>query len=79
VLLVFVAMGTSYVQVHERRAVVLNRDVPLRTSPDEAAVPDTTLPAGAMLEVRTRRTEWVQVRLLNRTVGWMPARALGDV
>lgn len=78
-LLVGVAMGTSYVQAHEQRAVVLNQDVPLRTSPDETAAPDTTLPSGAMLEVRVRRTEWTRVRLSDRTDGWVPVRTLGDV
>lgn len=76
-LLIVVAMGTSYVQAQEQHAVVMSGDVPLRTAPDEAVAPDTTLPAGAMLEVRARRTAWTRVRLPDRTAGWVPARALG--
>lgn len=78
-LLIVVAMGTSYVQEQEQRAVVMSGDVPLRTAPDDAAAPDTTLPAGAMLEVQARQTEWVRVHLRDRTAGWVPARALDDV
>ncbi len=78
-LLIVVALGTSYVQSHERRAVVLTENVPLRAAPAEAAASDTTLPAGGMLEVQARRPEWTRVRLPDRTDGWVPARALGDV
>lgn len=73
------AMGTSYIQAHEQRAVVLKADVPLRAAPDEAAASDTTLPSGAVLEIQARRTEWVQVRLRDRTVGWMLGSSLGEV
>lgn len=78
-LLVVVALGTSYVQDRERRAVVLEKNVPLRAVPEEAAAPDTTLPAGGMLEVQARRPEWARVRLPDRTDGWVPLRAIGDV
>lgn len=78
-LLIVVAMGTSYVQEQEQHAVVLNGDVPLRTAPDDAAASDTTLPAGAMLEVRARQSGWTRVRLADRTAGWVPARVLGEV
>jgi tetratricopeptide (TPR) repeat protein len=78
-LLVVVALSTSYVQDRERRAVVLGANVPLRAAPEEAAAPDTTLPAGGMLEVQARRPEWARVRLPDRTDGWVPVRAIGDV
>lgn len=78
-LLIVVALGTSYVQDRERRAVVLRENVPLRAAPEEAAASDTTLPAGGMVEVQARRTGWTRVRLPDRTDGWVPARAIGDV
>jgi tetratricopeptide (TPR) repeat protein len=78
-LLIVVALGTSFVQDRERRAVVLKENVPLRTAPEEAAPPDTTLPAGGMLEVQARSPEWARVRLPDRTDGWVPVRAIGDV
>jgi tetratricopeptide (TPR) repeat protein len=78
-LLIVVALGTSYVQDRERRAVVLEENAPLRAMPDGATAPDTTLPAGGMLEVQARRPDWIRVRLPDQTGGWVPTRAIGDV
>lgn len=78
-LLIIVALGTSYVQARDRRAVVMSESVPVRPVPDDTAASDTTLKEGAMLEIRARRNEWTRVRLRDGTAGWMPARALGEV
>lgn len=78
-LLVVVALGTSYVQAHERRAVVMAESVALRETPNETAGPDTTIGAGAMVEIQARRGDWSRVRLRNRSAGWVPTRALGEV
>lgn len=78
-LLVVMALGTSYVQTHERRSVVMSEKVPLREDSAERAVSDTTLKEGSMLEVRGRRDGWVRVRLRDQTVGWVPAREMGEV
>lgn len=77
--LVAVALGTSYVQAHERRAVVMPASVPLRTAPDDTAVPDTTIEAGTMLEIRVQKENWIRVRLRDQTDGWVPAGAVGSV
>mgnify|MGYP006288774085 CR=1 FL=1 len=78
-LLVAVALGTSFLQSQEQRTVVVATQASLRTAPTPTAVSDTTLPEGAMLAVQGRRAQWTQVRLANGTVGWVPARALGDI
>jgi len=78
-LLVVVALGASYVQAHDQRAVVVTGDASLRGAPNATAPPDTTLSEGAMVEIRARRTEWIQVRLGNRTEGWVSAQALEEV
>ncbi len=78
-LLVTSAMGISYVQSLDRRAVVVATEAPLRAGPAAEAVPDTTLPEGVLLEVRTRQEQWQEVRMADGTTGWVPAEALGDV
>jgi tetratricopeptide (TPR) repeat protein len=78
-LLVAVALGTSYVQSQERRAVVVAQQSPLRTAPTPTAVADTTLPEGTMVAVRDRRPPWTEVHLADGTIGWVPTRALGDI
>lgn len=78
-LLVAVSLGTSYVQAGQQRAVVVADRAPLRASPTATAAPDTTLPEGTLLEMKTHRTQWHEVHLANGMVGWVPARALGDV
>lgn len=78
-LLVMSAMGISYVQSLDRRAVVVATEAPLRFNPVGEATSDTTLPEGAMLEVRTRQGQWQEVRLTNGMTGWVPAELLGDI
>jgi cytochrome c-type biogenesis protein CcmH/NrfG len=78
-LLVAAALGTSYVQAHEHRAVVMNEAVPLRTTPADTAASDSTLQEGTMVEMQTSRAQWQRVRLGNGTAGWIPARVLSEV
>lgn len=77
-LLVTGAMGISYIQSHDRRAVVVATEAPLRFSRGAEAA-DTTLSEGALLELRTRKGQWREVRLANGVTGWVPAEVLGDV
>jgi hypothetical protein len=77
--LVVVALGTSYVQAQERRAVVMDAAVPLRASPTDTAAADTTLHSGTMVVPQTERDGWAHVRLGDRTEGWVAVRALKDV
>jgi len=78
-LLVAVALGTSYVQSTQQRAVVVADRAPLRTAPDRDVASDTTVAEGTLLDVRGRRAQWTEVRLADGTSGWVPSRALGDV
>jgi tetratricopeptide (TPR) repeat protein len=78
-LLVGVALGTAYVQSTQPRAVVVAEQAPLRTDPTPTAASDTTLPEGTLLGVEGEQAQWTEVRLANSTVGWVSARALGDV
>ena len=78
-LLVVTALGTSYVQAHDRRAVVTSELTSLRASPSETAAADSTLPGGVMVEVQGSRNQWRRVRLGDDTVGWLPATALREV
>lgn len=73
------ALGTSYVQSLDRRAVVVASEAPVRAAPNSEARPDTTLPEGAMVEMQDRRDQWQKVRLADGTTGWVPSRALGEV
>lgn len=79
VLAVATGLGTSYVQTHDRRAVVISEQAPLRPAPKERAARDSTLDAGAMVEVEAQRAEWVRVRLRSRHTAWMPARVLKKI
>jgi len=78
-LLVAVALGTSYVQAQERRAVVMEAAVPLRVAPADTAAVDTTLRSGTMLDLRARRGDWARVRLRDRSEGWVATSHVGDV
>jgi len=78
-LLAGVALGTSYVQSLDRRAVVVASEAPVRARPDPETAPDTTLPEGRMVEMEERRDSWRKVRLADGTIGWVPVRALGAV
>jgi tetratricopeptide (TPR) repeat protein len=78
-LLVAVALGTSYVQAQERRGVVMEAAVPLRTAPTDSVAADTTLRPGTMLDLRARRGDWTRVRLGDRSEGWVATRQIGDV
>jgi len=78
-LLAGVALGTSYLQSLERRAVVVASETPVRAAPDAGAAPDTTLSEGRMVEMGERRASWQEVRLADGTTGWVPVRALGAV
>ncbi|MEF8816773.1 MAG: SH3 domain-containing protein [Salinibacter sp.] len=78
-LLVAVALGTSYVQAQERRAVVMDASVPLRAAPADTAAVDTTLRSGMLVAPAAERNGWVRVRLGDRTEGWVGARALKEI
>ena len=78
-LLVAVALGTSYVQSTQQRAVVVTKQAPLRTTPSPNAAADSTLLEGTLLDIRSRRAQWTEVQLADGTVGWVPVQALGDV
>ena len=79
VLLVIVALGTSYVQAHDHPAVVMPESVPLRTAPAETATPDTTIGAGTMLEIQSDQENWARVRLRDHSEGWVRTRTLGEM
>jgi len=78
-LLAATALGTSYVQVYDRRAVVTNGAVALRPSPDSSARADSTLKGGTMVEVQAPQKQWRRVRLGNGTVGWVPASGIREI
>jgi tetratricopeptide (TPR) repeat protein len=78
-LLAAAALAASYAQSLRGRAVVVADTVAVRAAPRAEAPPDTTLPEGALVEVRHRPAQWRAVRLADGTTGWVPARALGDV
>jgi tetratricopeptide (TPR) repeat protein len=78
-LLAVVALGTSYVQAHDRRGVVMSETVSLRASPANTAPPDSTLPGGTMVELQASQGQWWRVRLGDGTTGWLPTDALDEV
>ncbi|MFB6272257.1 MAG: SH3 domain-containing protein [Salinibacter sp.] len=78
-LLVVGALGTSYVQAHDRRAVVTTQSVPLRPSPTSSAAADSTLKAGTMVDLQMAQSQWRRVRLGDGTVGWCSATALSEI
>lgn len=79
VLGVAAALGTSYLQATDQHGVVVTQAAPLRRTPTAEAPSDTTLPEGALLEVRQQTPQWHEVRLIDGTVGWVPARTLGGI
>ncbi|WP_158666486.1 SH3 domain-containing protein [Salinibacter altiplanensis] len=78
-LLVAVALGASYVQAQERRAVVVSEATPLRSAPADTASVDTTLRPGRIVEPNTKRDKWTRVRIEAETKGWIASRALKEI
>jgi tetratricopeptide (TPR) repeat protein len=79
VLLVAVALATSYVQAQGRRAVVMEEAVPLRAAPADTAAADTTLRAGRLVNPEAERDGWTHVRLRDRTEGWIAPGAVAEI
>jgi SH3-like domain-containing protein len=77
--LVGVALGTSFIQAQDRRAVVTAEEAGLRATPSETASPDSMLPGGTMVEVEAPRNAWRRVRLGDGTGGWVSAAALDEI
>ena len=73
------ALSTSYLQSKTQHAVVVTRAASLHRTPTAEAPSDTTLPEGALLEVRQETPQWHEVRLADGTTGWVPARTLGGI
>ena len=79
VLLIGAALGTSYVQAQERRAVVMEEGVPLRAAPADTAAADTTLRSGTFVNPEAERNGWTHVRLRDQTQGWIAPGALAEI
>lgn len=79
------AMGVSYVQHVDRRAVVVADRVPVRSAPQASAAADTVLSEGLLVRLPPPSaatgadTTWTPVRLSPSRTGWVPTRALGRV
>jgi len=78
-MLVGLALGASYAQSLDHRAVVIAQEAPLFVSPMDQADRDTTLSAGAVLRVHRRQPNWLEVELSSGRTGWMRTDALADV
>lgn len=78
-LLILIALATSALQARQHRAVIVADHAPVHAAATSTSPADTTLPAGTLVEVRERNPRWHRVRLANGAVGWVPARALGDI
>ena len=78
-LLVAAALGTSFLQAQNRRAVVTTESVSLRAAPTPSAATDSTLKGGTMVELRQGQDQWWRVRLGDGTVGWLPVSGVSEV
>ncbi len=79
VLLVAVALATSYMQAQERRAVVVDKEAMLRSAPTDTAPADTTLRSGMLVTHGAERKAWTRVQMRGRTGGWIPSGALAEI
>lgn len=83
-LLIALLVGASWFSTYRRLegrqlAVVLDGVVEVLAGPGENNPSLFTVHEGLTLEVRSERSEWVQVSLPNGMNGWIPARSLGRV
>jgi hypothetical protein len=83
-LLIAILVGVSWYSTYQRLegrqlAVVLDGAVEVLAGPGENNPSLFTVHEGLTLEVRSERSEWVQVSLPNAMNGWIPARSLGRV
>ena len=79
VLLAAIALGTSYVQAQERRAVVVDEGAALRSAPADTAASDSTLRSGTLVKPEAERNGWTRVRLGERTEGWIAPGTLAEI
>jgi hypothetical protein len=75
-LLLVVSLGGSVLHTSESWAVAIDGSVSVRRGPAPTATADTTLPEGAVLQIRRPQGTWVRVQLRDRTSGWVPRQAL---
>ena len=79
ILLIGLALVTSYVDTLDRRTVVIAQTAPLYPTPTDQATRDTTLTAGTVLRLQRRQPSWTEVQLSSGHTGWMRTDALADV
>ena len=60
-------------------AILLEKEIPFRTAPDEESVEILLLHEGAKLDVVDQIGEWYKVRLMNGEEGWLPLTALEKI
>ncbi len=57
-------------------AIIMADRVDVKTSPAPDATSAFVLHAGTKVVIRNRNDGWIEIRLANGNVGWMPADAL---
>lgn len=73
------AISISYVQSTTQYAVMVADEVPLRAAPEQGAAADSTLPEGAILQLKHRHGRWQAVELSEGTGGWVSVEAVGEI
>lgn len=77
--IVFLFLIGKAVEAGKVEAVVTAKEVQARYGPSETDVPAFTLHEGAPCEIISPGAEWVQIRLADGKVAWLPAGALETI
>ncbi len=68
----FIASAANDLQVDSRRAILLEKEIDLRISPDPKGKTLNTLHEGVELRLLEEINDWYHVRLINGDQGWVP-------
>ena len=60
-------------------AILIEKEIPVRSAPDKESVDILLLHEGAKLDILDQIGEWYKVRLINGEEGWLPIAALEKI
>ena len=76
ILLAFASAGYSFYihnnQLHHPEAIVMVGSAPIKSAPDQSGTELFVLHEGTKVTIKSRLGTWVEIRIADGNVGWMP-------
>ncbi len=73
------SFGKKKIEQDSGVAILIEKEIPVRSAPDEESVEVLLLHEGAKLDVLDQIGEWYKVRLINGEEGWLPIGSLEKI